>query len=182
MYEPWNKKSSTYAKFYCNLSFLSACSSGIFTNGRMLYNLALNNQAPKFLANLSSSKTPVNAVLFSSFVSLIGVFLNYFMPKTLFMVLRNSTTSIALLTWGGIVVVQMYARRSMVSEDISNLKYPMPFYPYSNYLIFGVLILIFVTLAIDKVTRVSAILCPLWLGFLYAVYKLVVKKNNMKTI
>ncbi|MDR1433546.1 amino acid permease [Candidatus Endomicrobiellum devescovinae] len=176
------KKAALVLNFIVILASLSACSSGIFTNGRMLYNLALNNQAPKFLANLSSSKTPVNAVLFSSFVSLMGVFLNYFMPKTLFMALRNSTTSIALLTWGGIVAVQMYARRSMVSENISNLKYPMPFYPYSNYLIFGALILIFVTLAIDKVTRVSAILCPLWLVFLYAVYKLFVKKNNMKTI
>jgi AAT family amino acid transporter len=170
------EKAALVLNFIVILASLSACSSGIFANGRMLYNLALNNQAPKFLANLSSSRTPVNAVLFSSFVSLIGVFLNYFMPKTLFMVLRNSTTSIALLTWGGIAAVQMYARRSMVSENISNLKYPMPFYPYSNYLIFGVLILIFATLAIDKVTRVSAILCPLWLFFYMRLINCLLKK------
>jgi AAT family amino acid transporter len=172
------KKAAAFLNFIVIIASLSACSGGMFSNGRMLYNLSLNNQAPKFLSKLSSSSIPVNAILFSAVVSLTGVFLNYIAPKTIFVALRNSTTAIALLTWGGIVAVQLYSRRSMSSEAIAKLRYPMPFYPYSNYLIFGVLIVIFVTLVIGKTTRFAALMCPIWVLLLFAIYKFITKKEK----
>jgi AAT family amino acid transporter len=56
---------------------LSSCNSGLFSTGRMLYNLALQGKAPAVFSNLNSRQVPVKGILVSSGFLLIGVVLNY---------------------------------------------------------------------------------------------------------
>jgi L-asparagine transporter-like permease len=117
----------------------SACNSGIFSNGRVLYNLALRKDTPTFLTKTSLSKVPINAILISSAFVSIGVIVNFFIPEKAFLFLANITITLTIFTWSVIVVVQMKHRHFLSKEEIANLKYPMPFYPYSNILIFIIL-------------------------------------------
>lgn len=55
---------------------LSSCNSGIYTTGRMVYNLALQGSAPKVFKKVNASKVPRNAILASSACMFIGVALN----------------------------------------------------------------------------------------------------------
>ncbi|MDR1926582.1 MAG: amino acid permease, partial [Endomicrobium sp.] len=59
------KQAAAIINFVIITASISACNSGMFSNGRMLYNLALNKQAPKFLTKINKNKIPVNAVLAS---------------------------------------------------------------------------------------------------------------------
>lgn len=65
--------------------------------------------------------------------------MNFFIPEKAFLFLANITITLAIFTWSVIVVVQMKHRHFLSKEEIANLKYPMPFYPYSNILIFIIL-------------------------------------------
>jgi len=176
------KQAAAIINFVVITASISACNSGMFSNGRMLYNLALNKQAPGFLTKVNAtSKVPVNAIVLSFFVCLIGVLLNYVMPDKVFMALASTITCLALWTWGAIVVVQMFSRRGMSADDISKLKYPMPFYPYSNYIIFAVLIVVAFVITVGDSRNISAIIGPIWLILLYISYKLFLKKSEKGT-
>jgi AAT family amino acid transporter len=176
------KQAASIINFVLITASLSACNSGMFGNGRMLYNLALQRQAPQFLARVSSRKVPANAIITSFTVALIGVVLNFIAPKSLFMALVSVITFLALWIWAVIVIVQMRSRCKMNSEDIAKLKYPMPFYPYSNYIALLALLVTAVMLAIGKTTRMTVIIGPIWLITIYIIYKMFVKeKGSQKT-
>jgi L-asparagine transporter-like permease len=49
----------------------------------------------------------------------------------------------------------------MSQGNITKLRYSIPFYPYSNYLVFAAVLLIFVTLAFDKRTKTLALGYPI---------------------
>ncbi|MDR0915246.1 MAG: amino acid permease [Endomicrobium sp.] len=171
------KQAAAIINFVVITAALSSCNSGMFSNGRMLYNLALQNHAPQFLGKLNSNKIPANGIIFSFFVSLIGVMLNYIMPDNVFMILAGISTALGIWIFGVIVVVQMKSRKNKTHEEISKLKYPMLFYPYSNYIAILALILTTYLLFVNKETRMS-ILSLVWLLFIYIVYKLFVQKNE----
>jgi len=166
------KSAAAIINFVIITASLSTCNSGMFSNGRMLYNLALQKQAPQFLTKVNSNKIPANAVIVSFIFCLIGVLLNFVMPENVFMLLVSISTFLGLFIWGAIIVVHIYSRRGKSAEDISKLKYPMLFYPYSNYIVLAALLLITIMLAFEKSTRVTLIVGPIWLVLIYFVYKL----------
>jgi AAT family amino acid transporter len=184
------KQAAAIVNFVVITASLSSCNSGMFSNGRMLYNLALQKQAPQFLAkansnsnsNSNSNKIPANAIIVSFIVALISVVLNYVMPKSVFMTLAGIITSLALWVWGVIVIVQMYSRCGKSADDIAKLKYPMLFYPYSNYIVLVVLAIIAVMLVVGEATRITVMIASIWLIALYSVYRLFFKPWNKKVL
>jgi len=113
---------------------LSSCNSGIFTTGRMLYNLSLQNSAPKIFKKLSKSAVPMNGIIFSTLVMLIGVLLNYFIPSKIFTYLASIATFGAIFTWVIILISQMRFRKGLTPNEVKKLKFPMIAYPYTNYI------------------------------------------------
>ncbi|MDR0617615.1 MAG: amino acid permease [Endomicrobium sp.] len=166
------KKAPSILNFVVIMAAISACNSGVFSNSRMLYNLALKKDAPAFLAKTSLTKVPINAVLFSSIIVSVGVIVNFLIPKKAFLFLLNTTTTLAMFTWISIVLVQMKRRHLMSKEDIVKLKYPMPCYPYSNIFIFAILVASIVGLLLDNTIRSSVFIGLGCLVVLYAVHKL----------
>src|ERR1700761_6157063 len=71
----------------------SSCNGGIFSTGRMLYSLALERQAPQAFSKLTSKHVPAVGVNASVAVMLIGVALNYVVPKEVF----TWVTSVSLI-------------------------------------------------------------------------------------
>lgn len=89
---------------------LSSCNSGIFSTGRMLYNLAQQEQALPMFAKVGKNGVPNAAVLISVVMLLGGVLLNYLAPEEVFTWLTAISTFGAIWTW----VIILLDRKSVV--------------------------------------------------------------------
>ncbi|CAM3846166.1 amino acid permease [Mesobacillus zeae] len=149
---------------------LSACNSGIFSTGRMLFNLAQHGEAPKPFGKVTKGGVPGMAVLASAGALLAGVVLNYVVPAKAFAWVTSIATFGAIWTWGIILLSQLRFRKSLDKEKVRQLKYKMPLYPLSSYVSLAFLALVIVLMAISENTRIAVIVGPLWIGILTAVY------------
>ncbi|SFH09105.1 L-asparagine transporter [Desulfotomaculum arcticum] len=149
---------------------LSSCNSGLFSTGRMLYNLALQKKAPRFFAKVSRSGIPALGIIVSAVFLLVGVVLNYLVPAQVFIYITSVATFGALFVWAIILLVQIKYRSGLSPQEIKNLRYPMPWYPVSSYLSLAFLVFVLVILAFDPSTRVALYVGPVWLVLLLVSY------------
>ncbi|MFC0190478.1 amino acid permease [Fictibacillus aquaticus] len=150
---------------------LSSCNSGIFSTGRMLFNLAQQKQAPAGLKKVSKSGVPSVAVLTSAAVLLIGVALNYLFPESeVFVWITSISTFGAVWTWAMILLSQLKFRKSLSPAEKASLKFKAPFYPYGSYIALAFLGLVVGLMAYFPETRIALLVGPLWLAGLTAVY------------
>ncbi len=160
---------------------LSSCNSGIFSTGRMLYNLALQNKAPSKFGELSSRHVPLNGILVSGMFLLIGVVLNYFVPAKVFTYVTSVATFGALWIWTIILLVQKNYRASLSAQQVTELKYPMPHYPFGTWVSLAFLIMVAVIMFFDDDTRMALYIAPIWFGLVIAsYYGLGLNKENKK--
>ncbi len=150
----------------------SACNGGIFSTGRMLYSLALRRQAPKVFASLSPHRVPKAGVSASVALMLIGVVLNYIVPKQAF----TWVTSIALIgtlwTWIIIMVSHARYRRAIAAGRVRAVAYRMPGAPLANWLVVAFLLGVAALFWLDEETRVALYVAPFWFGLLAIGYRL----------
>ncbi len=104
----------------------SSCNGGIFSTGRMLYSLGLRGQAPKVFAQLSRRHVPVAGVHASAAVMLIGVILNYVVPKEVFTWLTSISLVGTIWTWAIIMISHMNYRRAVAQGRAKAVAYRMP--------------------------------------------------------
>lgn len=149
---------------------LSACNSGVFSTGRMLYTLAVQGEAPAFLGRLNRNQVPVYGVLVSAACLLAGVVLNYLMPAKVFVYVTSIGTFACLWVWAVIFIVQLIFRRSLSADEINKLVYPMPGHPISGVVCLLVLLLVAVMMSLDDDTRLALLIGPLWLLGLIILY------------
>jgi AAT family amino acid transporter len=152
---------------------LSSCNSGIFSTGRMLYNLSLQGKGPKMFGKLSSkTHVPVNAIVVSAMFLLIGVVLNYIAPGKVFTYVTSVATFGAIWVWGIILVVQMKFRKTLTPEQVKELKYPMKGYPYVNWISLAFLAFVIVVMLFNHDTLIALSIAPIWFGLLIGCYYL----------
>lgn len=149
---------------------LSTGNSGIYVTGRMLHSLALQGKAPKYFAKLSKSSVPHRGILASVIMMIISVFLNYLIPAEIFNYLMSVITFIGLYVWFIILWAQRSYRKSRTPEELTQLKFPMPGFPYTNWV--TVLFLAFVVFAmiLDADHRISLFVGPVWMLLLTIIY------------
>ena len=82
----------------------SACNSGIFSTGRMLYTLAQFKQAPQVFGRVSRRHVPAAGITASVALMLVGVLLNYLMPEQVFGYVISVVLVVQLWTWAMIVL------------------------------------------------------------------------------
>ena len=158
----------------------SSCNSGIFTTGRMIYSLSLEGKAPQYFAEVSKSKVPARAILFSAGCMLIGVVLNYTMPAKAFGYVTSIATFVGIFVWFVITWCQMNFRKKLTPEQVKNLKFPMFGFPWANYLAIAFLAFVIVVMCINPDNRVAVIVGIPWLLFLTVIYKVKFSKNDVK--
>lgn len=149
----------------------SACSSGFYTTGRMVYSLALDGKAPKYFAHLSKSGVPVRGILFSVGCVLISVVLNYVVPEKAFGYIAAIAIFAGLFVWFVSIWSQINFRKTLSPEQIKNLKFPMWGFPYANYLVMAFFVFIVVVMCLDTDMRASVIVGIPWLVFLWLIHK-----------
>ncbi|MGX1902075.1 alanine permease AlaP [Thermolongibacillus altinsuensis] len=149
---------------------LSSCNSGIFSTGRMLFNLAQQGEAPQQYAKLTKSGVPGTAILASAGALLIGVCLNYIVPEKVFTWVTSIATFGAVWTWAIILLSQIRFRKRLSAEQQKQLKYKMPLFPYSSYVALAFLIGVVGLMAYFPDTRIALIVGPIWYAILIAFY------------
>jgi len=186
---PWNKvgmEGSPFVMIFSNLGIGSAATilnivilsaaisvynSGIYSNGRMLYSLAEQGNAPQIFLRLSGNKVPVIAILFSSFCTLAAVAVNYWIPDGAFMQVMAVATTAATITWVMIVLVHLRFRKAHQATS-NGLFFKAPFYPYANYICVAFMAMIVVLMTQLESMRSAVFVLPVWLSVLYGGYKL----------
>jgi amino acid transporter, AAT family len=144
----------------------SSCNGGIFSTGRMLYSLALQGQAPKSLGILSKSHVPVPGVTVSVAVMLVGVFLNYVVPKEVFIWVTSVSLVGALWTWIIILYSHTRYRRAVAQGRAPGVAYKMPGAPLANWLVIAFLLAVAAMFSLDADNRVALYVAPFWFGLL----------------
>lgn len=180
---------------------ISVYNSGIYSNGRMLYALAKQGNAPSFFLKLTHRHAPYVAILFSSACTLVAVVINYLTPEGAFMKVMAGAMSAAVITWMTIVIVHLYFRRAKMREHYKT-RYPSPFFPFSNYLCLVFLVSLIVSMLATGFTEsgifttffravgiwsnehaplvslkvadmsIAVLVIPVWLCILYIGYKI----------
>ena len=186
---PWNKvgmEASPFVQIFSNvgvpaaahiLNFVvltaavSVYNSAIYSNSRMLYGLAMKNEAPEFLGKLSKRGVPVNGIFVSSGITLLCVALNYFFPGKVFMVLMSVASIAATISWMTITITHLKFRAKCLAQGKAT-KFKSPFYPVINYICMAFLLGVWGFMTQIEDMKLAVIILPIWLLLLWLGYKI----------
>ncbi|MHC8375003.1 amino acid permease [Pseudomonas sp. MDT1-16] len=161
---------------------ISAINSDIFGAGRMMYGLAQQGHAPKGFARLSRNGVPWLTVVVMSGALLLGVLLNYLIPENVFLLIASVATFATVWVWLMILFTQVAMRRSMSSEQVAQLKFPVPFWPYAPMAAIAFMLFIFGVLGYFPDTQAALIVGVVWIVLLVLAYLTWVKPAAGKAV
>ena len=132
---------------------VSAINSDIFGAGRMLYGMAQQGQAPRGFAAVSRRGVPWMTVVVMSAALLIGVVLNYLIPKDVFLLIASIATFATVWVWLMILLSQFNMRRKMDPREAAQLKFPVPLWPAGPILAIAFMVFVILVLATSRTRR-----------------------------
>ena len=163
---------ATILNFIVLTATFSAYNSCLYSNARMLFGLAEQGNAPKFLLKVGKTGVPTRSVLFSSAIVGISVILNAYLPGQVFGIVMSIAVLAIVINWIMILITHNKFRKTLSAIEVENLKFKMPFYPYSNYITMGYLFMLLGLMAFLPSFKISLYLAPVWLGILIISYKI----------
>ncbi|MFF0465390.1 amino acid permease [Streptomyces mexicanus] len=153
-------------------SALSACSSGLFSNGRLLKKLATDGLAPARLARTSSSHVPASAIVTSGLVMLVGVLVNAVVPDKAFAYISSVATLGAIWSWGIIICCHLAYRRRVARGQAQRSWFRLPLATPLCCAALVFLTGVTALLAFDPEQRIALYALPVWAVLLLAGYAL----------
>ncbi|MFC4602617.1 amino acid permease [Rhodococcus kronopolitis] len=156
---------------------LSAINSDVFGAGRMMYGMAQRGQAPAVMKRVSRSGVPWMTVVVMTAALLLAVVLNYLIPDRVFLVIASIATFATIFVWLMILLSQYASRRQMSADEVAELRFPVPFWPYGQLVAFGFLVFVIVVLAVVADTRVALVVGLVWLVLLTIAYRVFVARR-----
>ena len=151
---------------------VSAINSDIFGAGRMMYGLSQQGHAPRGFGKLSRHGVPWLTVVVMGCALLLGVLLNYLMPEDVFLLIASIATFATVWVWMMILITQVAMRRSMTREQVAELKFPVPFWPYGPAMAIAFMLFIFGVLGYFPDSQPALVVGVVWVVFLVASYLL----------
>ena len=149
---------------------LSVYNSCVYCNSRMLFGLAQQGNAPKALMSVDKRGVPVNTILVSAVVTALCVLINYFAPESAFGLLMALVVATLLLNWIMICLAHLKFRAAQRRKGRES-KFKALLSPAGNYICIAFLGLILVLMCTIDGMRLSAILLPVWILFLFVAFK-----------
>ena len=163
------KSAAAIMNIVCIIACLSVFNCMVFSNPRILCSLAQNGSAPKFLTKKNKAGVPTTGLKINAAITLLVVVLNYFFPH-LFNYLVSIVLVSEIITWSAIAITNIHFHKKL-GKKASELKFKVPFYPYSNYFCLAYLALLLVLMIIVPSYRIGIIALPIWLCVLFIGYK-----------
>ncbi|MCD7034060.1 amino acid permease [Metabacillus sp. GX 13764] len=111
---------------------LSAGNSGMYASTRMLWDLAREGKAPKFLAKLDKRGVPVNSLIVTAAVGAIAFFASLFGDGVIYTWLLNASGMSGFIAWLGIAISHYRFRRAYAAQgkDLNDLPYKAKWFPF----------------------------------------------------
>lgn len=113
-------------------SVLSAGNSGMYASTRMLWDLARDGKAPKFLGKLDKRGVPVNALIVTSLVGCVAFLASFFGDGVVYIWLLNASGMAGFVTWVGIAIAHYRFRKAYAVQglDMNALPFRAKGFPF----------------------------------------------------
>jgi L-asparagine transporter-like permease len=165
----------TFAAHILNFVVLTAAmsvyNSGLYSNGRMLYSLAHQGNAPAILKRLSKQGTPWVGILASAFVTVFAVIVVFIWPDFAFSYMMSIALIAGIINWSMIMITQMKFRRQLDPDKTRSLAFKLPGGKITSYTVLVFLAVVVVLMCLSPNYRVAVILGPIWLLILLVAYE-----------
>jgi len=161
---------------------VSAYNSGLYSNGRMLYALSLQHNAPKFLGKLNKSGSPYVGVLVSSVVTAVAVVLNYLFPGKVFLPILSIALIAGMINWAMVIITHMKFRKRLGEAEVAKIEFRMPFFPYGNYIVLAFLAGVVILMGFNPDFRYAIYVGPIWIAILFASYRIKMSLERRKSV
>ncbi|WP_290058799.1 amino acid permease [Amycolatopsis solani] len=160
---------------------LSSVNSGLYSTGRILRSLAEKGEAPSFVSRMSGRHVPYGGILFTAVAYLLGVVLNYLVPKDAFDIAIAIASLGVITTWATLVFCQLRLRQAAERGEVERPSYRMPWAPYSGWATLAFLVLVVVLMGFsDGAEKIAFYSIPV-LAVVLAVGWRVVSKRRERT-
>jgi len=156
---------------------LSVYNSCVYCNSRMLFGLAQQGNAPKFLKKVDKRGVPVNTLLTSAVFTALCVLINYFAPDSAFGMLMALVVSALVINWAMISLAHIKFRRAMQQKGITT-RFQALLYPWGNWLCLVFMAGVLVIMLMTPGMAISVWLIPVWIAVLGIGYLIKEKKRK----
>ncbi|CAJ0724557.1 MULTISPECIES: amino acid permease [Ralstonia] len=118
-------------------ALLSSGTSSLYVSTRILYDLALEGQAPRWFAKVSGNGVPHRALVVTSAVGALCFFSSLFGDQVVYLWLLNTSAVTCFIAWFGIALAHYRFRKGFVSQGHSarQLAYRSPFFPFGPIMV-----------------------------------------------
>lgn len=161
---------------------ISAINSDIYGAGRMMYGLAQEGLAPKCFSRLTRNGVPWMTILVMAIALLLGVVLNYLIPKNVFLIIASIATFATVWVWLMILISQVAMRRSMSKENVARLAFPVRFWPVAPMLTIIFMAFIIAVLGYFPDTRIAMYVGLAWVILMTLAWWVWVRKTPVHVI
>jgi L-asparagine transporter-like permease len=145
---------------------LSSMNTDVYLCSRMLFSLSRSGHAPQALGTLSTSGSPVAAILASGIFVLIAAGASIFTPDA-YADLLGVALFAMIIVWMIILASHLSFRRH---HSAAKLPVRMPFFPWMQYLGLAILVAVLVTMGLDSNLDVSWLYGVPWVALISLVY------------
>ncbi|WP_158892273.1 amino acid permease [Amycolatopsis anabasis] len=140
---------------------MSSLNSGLYSTGRILRSMAIAGSSPKFTGVMNSRNVPYGGILLTSSVCVLGVVLNYLVPKDAFEIVLNFAAIGILGTWAIIVLSHLLFWRKAKRGEVTRPAYRLPGSPVTEIVTLAFLATVVVLMWFDKPAgRVTVLALP----------------------
>ncbi|MEU0835339.1 amino acid permease [Streptomyces sp. NPDC005969] len=153
-------------------SALSACSAGLYSNGRLLKKLAEDGLAPKVFEKTSRGHVPAAAIIASGTLMLVGVAVNAIVPEKAFSYISSVATLGGIWSWGVIVVCHLVYRRRVERGEAPASTFRLPCAKVLCWATLAFLAALTILLAFDEGQRIALYALPVWAAVLVGSYRM----------
>lgn len=117
-------------------SVLSAGNSGMYASTRMLWVLAKEGKAPRFLARLNERGIPVASLLVTGALGMFAFLASFFGDGVVYVWLLNASGMSGFIVWLGIAISHYRFRKAYVAQgrSLEDLAYRAKWYPFGPIL------------------------------------------------
>ncbi|WP_028399316.1 amino acid permease [Ectobacillus panaciterrae] len=111
---------------------LSAGNSGMYASARMLWDMAREGKAPKFLAKLDKRGVPVNALIVTAAIGAVAFLASLFGDGVVYTWLLNASGMSGFIAWLGIAISHYRFRKAYIAQglDVKDLPYQAKWFPF----------------------------------------------------
>lgn len=157
---------------------LSVYNSCVYANSRMLFGLAEQGNAPKYLKKLNKSHSPIAAIITTAALVAVCIVINKIIPERALEILMSLVVSTLVFNWIMISVTHIFFK-NRINKNKEKTKFPTILYPFTNYLSLAFLTAVLVMMWFTGL-KISVELIPIWLILLYLTYLLVQRSKAKK--